>query len=226
MGGLKLFKKMGIRTWLHLSDNQDAMQVEQLKKIGIPVQSTYSCSEVGPIAVECTIYSGYYHVAHSNVILEVDESLTAEVDGMILGRVLITHLHSYATPLIRYDVGDFALLKSSCPCGHDGSTLSHIYGRRKNFLKNSDGTFSSFAIFSNPFLDITSRTDFFICQKDWITIVVELGGREAISLQEEKSIQSFIQRLSNKSFNVIVKPVLQIDWTRNPKRLPFINFVD
>ena len=225
-GGADLIKKLGIRMWLHLSDNRDVAQVSLLKKIGIPVMSTYSCSEVGPIAVECKTHAGYYHVTHSNVIVEMDENLTVEVEGIRLGRVLITHLHSYATPLIRYDIGDFALLERSCPCGHDGSTLSHIYGRRKCFLKNMDGTFSPFPIFSNPFLDITSCTDFFIYQKDLKTIVVELGGREAIALKEEKNIQNFIQRLSNNSFDVIVKPVLKINWARNPKRLPFVNLCE
>ena len=197
-----------------------------LNQIGVPVRSNYSCAEVGPIAMECSTQAGYYHVAHSNVIVEADKSSTVEVNGITLGRVLLTHLHSYATPLIRYDVGDFALLEKSCPCGHDGSTLSHIYGRSKYFLTNADGTLVPFAIFSKPLLDITTFTEFFIYQKDTNNIVIELGGRTSIDPQEEKNIQHFIQRLSNKSFNIIVQPVAKIDWRKNPKRLPFINMLD
>ncbi len=70
-------------------------------------------------------------MAHSNVIVECDEKLTTTFDGEVVGRLLVTHLHSYATPLIRYDIGDFGKLHDQCPCGHDGPTISHIYGQGK-----------------------------------------------------------------------------------------------
>lgn len=224
-GGLKLLKQLGIHMWLHHSDNRDAEHVESLKTIGIPTKSTYSCSEVGSIATECPDHAGHYHVSHSNVIVEIDPGSSVEVEGVTLGRVLLTHLHSYATPLIRYDVGDFAKMEECCPCGHDGTTLSHLYGRRKNFIKKADGSFLPFTLFSKPLLDLTTCTDFFIQQRDLHTLVIELGGRTHIEPQEEKNIQNFIHRLSHPSFEVIVKPVKNIDWSCNPKRLPFISMV-
>ena len=49
------------------------------------------------IGAECSKFSGYYHVATSNVIVEVVDR-RFEIDGINLGKVLVTHLHSYATP--------------------------------------------------------------------------------------------------------------------------------
>jgi phenylacetate-coenzyme A ligase PaaK-like adenylate-forming protein len=68
------------------------------------------------IGVECNTASGHYHVATSNVIVEVVDQ-THDVDGVRLGSALVTHLHSYATPFIRYELGDLACLADKCPCG-------------------------------------------------------------------------------------------------------------
>jgi len=218
-------KEHGMNMWLHHSDNIDNFQRQILMDTGIDTRSGYSSSEVGPIAVECLKNPGFYHVAHSNVIVEVDYEEIAIVGTEKLGRVLVTHLHSYATPLIRYEVGDFAKIHSICPCGHDGPTLSHIYGRKKYFLKASDGQLVPFPLFSKPFLDITSFTEFFVYQPDVYSIVVELGGRDIVSKEELIRIKNFIGNLSEFRFEVSVVPKPFIDWSKNPKRLPFISFV-
>jgi hypothetical protein len=56
----------------------------------IPVRSTYSCEEVGCIATECKDCPENFHVAHSNVIVEVDSRGSVIVDGTRLGRVLVS----------------------------------------------------------------------------------------------------------------------------------------
>lgn len=218
-------KELGMHMWLHHSDNIDVAQREVLKSASIPVRSGYSCSEVGPIAVECQSNPGFYHIAHSNVIVEVDYEESSIVNNEKLGRVLLTHLHSYATPLVRYEVGDFAKIHSKCLCGHDGTTLSHIYGRKKHFLKASDGNFIPFPIFSRPFLDVTSFTEFFVYQPDESSIVVELGGRDSLAEDELMRIKNFIGNLSQHKFDISVITKPHIDWSRNPKRLPFISYV-
>ena len=143
-GGPDLIKGLGIRAWIHLSDYRSPDLVAQLKAIGIPSLSNYSSGETGPIAFECRHNEGYYHVAHSNVVVECDRSLTTTYENETVGRLLITHLHSYATPIIRYDIGDFGKLHDQCPCGHDGPTISHIFGRGKHFLRHPDGKYMAF----------------------------------------------------------------------------------
>ena len=218
-------KNLGMHMWLHHSDNLDDVQRNILNNEGITTRSGYSCSEVGPIAVECLVNQGFYHVAHSNVIVEVDYEEGAFINNEKLGRILITHLHSYATPLVRYEVGDFGQIHSTCPCGHDGTTLSHIYGRKKYFLRTCDGDLIPFPIFSKPLLDITSFTEFFVYQPDLSSIVVELGGRDFLDADEMRAIKKFISNLSQDKFNVSVITRLHIDWSKNPKRLPFISYV-
>jgi phenylacetate-CoA ligase len=222
---LDLKDKLGIRMWLHHSDNQDQKRIELLSKLEIPISSFYSSSEVGPIAVECYKSPGNYHVAHSNVIVEIDNNSAISFNGEVLYKLLITHLHSYATPIIRYDVGDYATFKMTCPCGHDGITLSNIHGRSKFFIKKLNGELIPFRIFSKPLSDIISFKEFFISQPDLNTIAIEISGALILSDEEKTNITKFIHDLSDNSFNVQIKLVENIDWSKNPKRLPFISYV-
>lgn len=224
-GGEELLKKLKIKMWLHHSDNLDVNTRSILEGWGIPVRSTYSCAEVGPIAMSCPEYPDYFHVAHSNVIVQEDDSDAVDCDGIHLRKLLVTHLHSYATPIIRYEVGDYGCVHHACPCGHDGATLSNIFGRKKYFLKGRDDSLIPFPIFSKPLLDITKFEEFFSYQRDGQTIVLEFGGKSTISSEESAAITNLIRKISQNQFEVVIKLVDSIDWRKNPKRLPFICYV-
>jgi phenylacetate-coenzyme A ligase PaaK-like adenylate-forming protein len=224
-GGTDLINKLGIKLWIHLSDYRSQEVVRQLKAIGIPTLSNYSAGELGPIAYECTMHEGYYHVAHTNVIVECDDKLTTTFDGVDVGRLLITHLHSYATPLIRYDIGDFGKLHNQCLCGHSGPTISHIYGRGKHFLRRPDGTFLPFYLSTRLLREAVEFTECRFRQETAETITVQIGGRETLSQEEEDKLRATIIALTDPVFKVIIRPVKEIDWSDNPKQLFFSSSV-
>jgi phenylacetate-coenzyme A ligase PaaK-like adenylate-forming protein len=183
--------------------------------------SNYSAGELGPIAYECNAHEGYYHVAHTNVVVECDDKLTSTIDGETVGRLLITHLHSYATPLIRYDIGDFGKLHNKCPCGHDGPTISHIYGRGKHFLRHPDGKYLPFYISTRVLRAVLDFEEIRFRQETIDTITVYVGGRETLSEEEEKKLTAIVIAVSDPLYKVIIKPVKEIDWSDNPKQLFF-----
>ena len=208
-----------------MSDYRSPDVVAQLKGIGVPSLSNYSSGEIGAIAFECRSNEGYFHVAHSNVIVECDQRVTTTFDGETVGRLLITHLHSYATPIIRYDIGDFGKLHDRCPCGHNGPTLSHIFGRGKHFLRHPDGKYLPFYLSTRL---IREAVDFKECRfrQDAIdTITVQIGGRENLSPEEEERLKATIIAATDPVFKVVIKPVKEIDWSDNPKQLIFSSSV-
>lgn len=224
-GGEKLLQDLNIEMWLHHSDNLDPSLRSALNRINIPIRSSYSCSEVGPLAIECASNPGVYHVAHSNVIIEESNHDTVVIDGVNISKLLVTHLHSYATPLIRYDLGDFGKIHSKCVCGHDGPTLSNIFGRKKFFLKRQDDTLIPFLVFSKPLLDILKFKEFFIYQLDHQNLIVELGGVEANSEIHIERLKKYISDLSGGFFTITINIFEKIDWAKNPKRIPFICYI-
>jgi phenylacetate-CoA ligase len=223
--GAPAFEKLGVKLWVHVSDYRNPEVVDALKAMGIPSLSNYSAAELGPIAYECAKHQGHFHVAHSNVIVECDRETTATYDGATVARLLVTHLHSYATPIIRYDIGDFGLLEDGCPCGHDGPVISKIFGRGKHFLRHPDGRLLPFYVSTRVLLGAAPFKECRVRQPTVDTIVVELGGRESISAEEEAKLKAVIVNATDPAFQIVVKPVAEIDWGSSPKRLFFSSAV-
>ncbi len=224
-GGVELIQKLGVKLWLHGSDYRDPEVVKALAGIGVPSLSNYSAGEVGPIGFECSKYQGYFHVAHTNVIVECDIGLTASFNDALLGRLLVTHLHSYATPIIRYDIGDFGQVENRCRCGHDGPTISNIYGRGKHFLRHPNGTMLPFYLSTRLLLETVAFEECRVRQTEIDSITVEIGGRETITAEEEANLRKVIIKATDPVFNIKIKPVETIDWSGNPKRLFFSSSV-
>jgi phenylacetate-coenzyme A ligase PaaK-like adenylate-forming protein len=225
-GGVDLVKRLGIKLWVHFSDYRDPDVVKALAGIGVPSLSNYSASEIGPIGFECPKFPGNYHVTHSNVIVELDDKTTTTFNGATLGRLLVTHLHSYATPLIRYDIGDFGQLEKRCPCGHDGATISRIFGRGKHFLRHPNGKLLPFYIKTEALLDVfPTLTECRFTQKEIDTITVEIGGPRSITAKEEGQLKKLIVIATDPVFKIRIEQVDKIDWSGNPKRLIFASSV-
>jgi phenylacetate-CoA ligase len=220
--GIQLFKDVGLKVWFHVSDYRDPEIVEALAEIGVLSLSNYSAGELGPIAFECRERQGFYHVAHSNVVVEADDQLTTTFNGVTVERLLVTHLHSYATPIIRYDLGDFGRLEGRCPCGHDGPTLSNIFGRGKHFLRHPNGSLVPFYLSTRALLGVVPGfMDCRVRQNELDTIDVELGGRKAISDEEKSNLTKLMLKATDPAFKVRIKTTDRIDWSGSPKRLLF-----
>lgn len=86
----------------------------------------YLCEEVGPIAFQGRDAHHPMHVATSHVMVEVLRADGVHVDAGERGRVVVTSLHQWAHPVIRYDVGDLATWHPVCP--HSGEPLPTLTG--------------------------------------------------------------------------------------------------
>lgn len=220
---VEFLEKGRIACWLPVGEVIDPQLVEWLQSSNIPVRAAYSSEEVGMIAAECETIAGAYHIASSNVIVEVDESDPIRCGEHMLGRVLVSHLHSYATPILRYDVGDFASYKDKCDCGHDGPVISHIYGRSKSLLKHDDGRVTPFNIRDHEITAIVECSEYRMRQSGLRTLVVELATEATLSSNQVDALTKLIQmHADDDAFNVEISTCQRIDWGSNRKRLGFL----
>jgi phenylacetate-coenzyme A ligase PaaK-like adenylate-forming protein len=155
--------------------------------------------------------------------VETDEATAVEVDGKRLGRILVTHLHSYASPIIRYDNGDLGILLESCPCGHRGPTLTEVHGRRKTFLRHPDGRLTKFYFVAKVFSDVLDFSEISFRQTDQKTVLLQLKRPQALTKDEETRVRQLLAHWIDHVFDVDIRVVDAIDWSRNPKHLLFIN---
>jgi phenylacetate-CoA ligase len=93
-----------------------------------PVYELYASHETRLIGWECPARGGL-HSCDDAVILEVLRDGRAVRPGE-RGEVVVTALHSYAMPFIRYRLGDIVTRgKESCACGLPFATIRTIQGR-------------------------------------------------------------------------------------------------
>jgi phenylacetate-CoA ligase len=104
----------------------------------VPVTDTYSADEVGYIALQCPACE-QYHVQSEGVLVEVLDPAGQPCEPGKMGRVVVTALHSYAMPLVRYELGDYAEIGAACVCGRGLPVLARVIGRARNILVLADG---------------------------------------------------------------------------------------
>jgi phenylacetate-coenzyme A ligase PaaK-like adenylate-forming protein len=102
-----------------------------------PVFNTYGSREVMLMAAECSHHR--LHVNADHLVLEtVDEDGRAVVGKP--GRVVVTDLHNFGMPFIRYANGDVACYDTeACPCGRGLPLLKYVDGREVDIVHLPDG---------------------------------------------------------------------------------------
>ena len=100
---------------------------------GLRIADNYSCKEVNTIAMQCPDHD-HYHVQSERQLVEVLDAQGRPCKPGEIGRVVVTDLHNYAMPFLRYELGDYAELGEPCPCGRTLPVLKQILGRTRNML--------------------------------------------------------------------------------------------
>ena len=95
-----------------------------LEAFGCYVQTSYSCTEGGCVAHECTEH--HFHVNEDWILVEpVDRENRPVADGVQSDKILLTNLFNYAQPFIRYEVTDRVVMHhEACPCGNTSPWLT------------------------------------------------------------------------------------------------------
>ncbi len=140
---------------------------------GLALEDNYSSQEAGVIALQCPA-SGLYHTMAESLVVEVlddDDEPCAEGE---VGRVVITDLHNFASPLIRYDIGDYAEIGGRCSCGRALPTLKRIRGRERNLLIKPDGTRHWPLVGFHRFRDVAPVQQYQVVQTSLEAIVLKV----------------------------------------------------
>ena len=126
-------RSLGFKAVVTTSEVLKEHQREILQStFGCPVVDSYGCAETGVTGFQCE--AGSMHVPVESVVVDVEPA----ADGAL--EVLLTDLHNYSEPVIRYRVGDFVgPAPEACACGRGLPLLGAIQGRAGDFLTLPDG---------------------------------------------------------------------------------------
>jgi len=134
----------------------------------------YSSWEAHAIAAECAEHSGY-HIAAENLVVEIvdDEGNPVPTGGD--GRIVITNLHNYAMPFIRYDIGDLGVGSDSvCSCGRGLPLLAKLSGRTTDVILTRTGKTVPGTALLHVFLTPLDIEQFQIVQESYDKVVIKL----------------------------------------------------
>ena len=175
----------------------------RVKKIlNAEITDTYSSNEIGVIAIECPV-SGMYHVMAENLMVEIVNARGGACQPGEIGKVrALTDLHNFATPIVRYDIGDYAEVGGSCPCGRGLPTLKRIVGRERNLVVKPDGSRHWPLVGFAEYRDIAPVTQYQLVQRDMENIEFRLVAPRILTRVEEAGLAATAQQALGYPFKI------------------------
>ncbi len=158
----------------------------------------YSAKELGPIALQCP-NAEHLHIQSDAAIVEVLDEKDQPCEPGETGRLIITSLHNFAAPMIRYEIGDYAEAGEPCNCGRTLPVLNRILGRQRNLLVYPDGSSKWPALREAGFAEMTHAgfpaiEQFQIVQTSIEDLEVNLVLKTPLSEQQETAAKAFLHQ--------------------------------
>lgn len=187
---------------------------------GVPLTDMYTTNEVGYVALQCPV-SGLYHVQSENVLVEILADSGQPCAAGETGRVVVTSLHNFAMPLMRYDLGDYATVGAPCSCGRTLPTLERIVGRTRNMLKLPGGRTIWPGLPLNTLVRLDAILELRVIQHALDELEIELVLARALTPLEEATLADAVRTRLRHPFRIRLTPVERIERGLGHKREDF-----
>lgn len=202
----------------------DELRAKCLEAWGVEVKDMYSSQEVGYIALQCP-ESNHYHIQSESVYCEVlnDENKPCK-EGEV-GRVIVTPLHNFSMPLIRYELGDFAEVGGTCKCGRNLPTLKRIMGRVRNMLRLPNGEKRWPKLNDHRFVEVAPVKQHQFIQKSMTLIEGYFVVERPLINKEEANLKQLILDRLDYPFELNMYYVENIERSKSGKFEEFLSEV-
>lgn len=187
---------------------------------GCKLIDLYSSQELMSVAMQCE--EGTYHIADEIYIVEILDENNRQVAPGEVGAMVVTHMKSFAMPLIRYRNGDYAKAGNLCGCMRNLTPIDKIYGRTRNMLTlpNGDKLWPSFPI--EDWWAITDKIERLqLIQRTIDSIEINLNVSKNLTSEEEDSIVAML----TKNFNYAFRFSFHYDVISNDHGAKFEDFI-
>ncbi len=181
---------------------------------GVEIADTYSAEEIGYMALQCPSHGPAQHVQSESVLLEVLDDDDRPVAPGAVGRVVVTPLHNFAMPLIRYEIGDWAETGGACACGRGLPVLTRILGRTRNLVTLPSGARRYASIGGETAAAIPAVVQYQMVQKSLDEIEFRLVARRKLNPSEEERLATIVEARYGHRFR------LRFTYVEEIKRAP------
>lgn len=218
--GVRLPKLRELRL---VSEAIDAAGKQLLRDtFGVAVTDCYSAQEVGYLALQCPLHD-HYHVQAESAFVEIIDDQGRACEPGSVGRVVVTPLHNFAMPLVRYEIGDYAEVGAPCSCGRGLPVLNRIMGRVRNMVTLPDGA-RRWPNLAGPFYrHIAPVVQHQIVQHDLEHVEARLVVERPLSSDEEDALRVLILERLGYAFRLSFSYPERIERSRGGKFEEFVS---
>ncbi|MGZ8304169.1 MAG: phenylacetate--CoA ligase family protein [Telluria sp.] len=192
---------------------------------GASIKDRYSSEETGWIALQCPKHE-HLHVMSGVTQVEIVDDAGAPCAVGQPGRVLVTSLHSYAMPLIRYELGDMAEWGGPCDCGIGLPVIRRLWGRTRHRLRLPSGELRPMPALGDDVAAITAVRAFQLRQYRGGEIEMVCKASRRLSPGEAQALAHVVRKDVCADLEVFVREVEEIDWGPGWKREEFVSVDD
>lgn len=178
---------------------------------GCGVFDKYGAREfAGGVAYQCEHRNGYHVVAECNIVEIIKDGRQA-LPGEI-GEIIITELNNYVMPLIRYRVGDLAVVRDqdeNCKCGRGLPKIGEIQGRTQSIVVGTGKQFIPGTFFNRVFFkhDLAIKQYQVVQEKFGELIIKIIKG----NLFNEEILASIFKDIKSHMGEDLIIKVLYVD---------------
>ena len=215
----------GLRQVMTYSEALPARLRERVyEEWGAKLTDFYTCTEAGTIALQCPV-SARYHVQSEAAYVELLNPKGEPCAPGELGRVVVTPLHNFAMPLLRYEIGDLAVAGEPCACGRGLPVLREIAGRTRNMACDPSGR-----VFQPGFDRVLEATRLPVRQAQFVqktpdSIEMSYIADRDLFVEEMEAFRSSVAELFPYSFSIEFRRVRDIPRLPGGKYEGFISLV-
>ncbi len=191
----------------------------------VAVTDMYSCQEVGYIALQCPQHS-HYHIQSESLLVEILDEQGNECSPGETGRVVITTLHNFAMPLIRYALGDYARVGEACDCGRGLPVISEVLGRERNMVRLPDGRTHYPSFPAEMWMNTGPIRQLQLVQTGINRIRARLCCDRPLKDPEHKAFVAMLQKRLDYPFTIEIDYLEQIERGKNGKFEDFVSELD
>jgi len=211
-----------MRTYGEVADDEVYTLVKQVWNV--PVHDIYSSQETGYIALQCHEY-GRHHIQSENLLVEILDEQGNDCAAGETGKVVVTTLHNYGMPLIRYFIGDYAVAGGPCPCGRGLPVIDRILGRERNMVTLPGGRRHYPSFPAEVWAHIAPIRQMQLVQKSLEQIEARLAMDREMTGEEKAAFTRVIQARMKHPFNITFSFHDRIERSKGGKFEDFISEV-
>jgi phenylacetate-CoA ligase len=183
---------------------------------GREVYERYGSNEFGNLAHECAEHKGLHLIIDLYYVEVMKDNSPAEKGE--IGEIIVTDLHNYFMPFLRYRIGDLGVLSDTqCKCGRGFPVMEGVEGRSFDMIVTPSGKTLGGFFWTFISRAVPGIRQFQIVQREKSSIDFKIVPDKTFTIESQQLLKKEIEKKAGKSFKVNFKILDKIPLTPSGK---------